>query len=153
MAGLDERTRAGLTVLVAACVPAAAAVAAGMSGDGDGPIFQAGAVAGACLATLMATRRGLWWLVPGQPMVVVPSAVVGMLLAEPSGTKRTKLGTDAVASLHHAFLITLVALATVLVVALAKTAFGRGREREPARGVRLAEAVDPDSHRAGARRG
>lgn len=153
MAGLDERTRAGLTVLVAACVPAAAAVAAGMNGDGDGPIFQAGAVIGACAATLMATRRGLWWLVPAQPMVVVPSAVVGMLVAEPSGTKRTKLGTDTVSSLHHAFLITLVALAAVLVVTVVKAAFGRGGDREPVPDERVAEAADHGSHRTGAHRG
>jgi hypothetical protein len=57
----------------------------------------------------MATRRGLWWLVPAQPMIVVPSAVAAMLLSEPAGTNRTKMGTDSVSALHHAFVITLVA--------------------------------------------
>jgi hypothetical protein len=165
MAGLDERTRAGLTVLVAACIPAAAGVAAGLGGNGDGPVFQAGAVLGACAATLMATRRGLWWLVPAQPLVVVPSAVVGMLLAEPSGTKKAKLGADTVTALHHAFVITLVALAAVLVVALVKAAVGRGGEptaaREArsshgarsARGAAAAATAPTGSHRTGGHRG
>ncbi|MEY9935050.1 hypothetical protein ABH926_009721 [Catenulispora sp. GP43] len=126
MAGLDERWRAGLTALVAVGVPMAAGIAAGVHGNGDGPIFQAGAVLGACVATLMATRRGLWWLVPAQPMIVVPSAVLGMLLAEPAGTSRTKMGTDTVSALHHAFVITLVALGAVVVVAAVKAAAGRG---------------------------
>jgi Domain of unknown function (DUF6542) len=126
MAGLDERWRAGLTALVAVAVPVTAGVAAGVHGDGDGHIFQAGAVLGACVATLMATRRGLWWLVPAQPMIVVPSAVLGMLLAEPAGTSRTKTGTDTVSALHHAFVITLVTLGAVVVVAAVKAAVGRG---------------------------
>jgi hypothetical protein len=157
MAGLDERTRAGLTVLVAACIPAAAGVAAGLGGNGDGPVFQAGAVLGACAATLMATRRGLWWLVPAQPLV--------MLLAEPSGTKKAKLGADTVTALHHAFVITLVALAAVLVVALVKAAVGRGGEptaaREArsshgarsARGAAAAATAPTGSHRTGGHRG
>lgn len=165
MAGLDERTRSGLIVLVTACVPAAAGVAAGLSGNGDGPILQAGAVLGACAATLLATRRGLWWLVPAQPLVVVPWAVVGVLLAEPGGTKKAKLGTDAVTALHHAFVITLVALAAVLVVALVKAAVGRGGEptaarearspRDPrsARGAAAAATVASGSHRTGGHRG
>ncbi|MEY9887801.1 hypothetical protein ABIA35_006813 [Catenulispora sp. MAP12-49] len=132
MAGLDERWRAGLTALVAVGIPVAAGVAAGMRGDGDGHIFQAGAVLGACVATVMATRRGLWWLVPAQPMIVVPSAVLGMLLAEPAGTSRTKMGTDTVSALHHAFVITLVALGAVLVVAGLKAVAGRGGEPKPA---------------------
>lgn len=146
---LDERARAGLTALVAVGIPVAAGVVAGMRGDGDGPVFQIGAVLGACVATLMATRRGLWWLVPAQPMIVVPSAVAGMLLAEPAGTNRTKMGTDSVSALHHAFVITLVALAAVVVAAAVKAALGRGGEPKTAR--RAATATG--GHRAGARRG
>ena len=154
MAGLDEGRRSALTVLVAVAVPVAGGIAAGMNGNGDGPIFQAGAVLGAGITTLMATRRGLWWLVPAQPMVVVPSAVVGMLLAEPGGTSRTKMGTDSVSALHHAFVITLVALAVVAVVAVVKAATGRDGEPRNrrgcgARGAAAAECV----HRAGAHRG
>lgn len=145
MAGLDEGWRSGLTALVAVGIPVAGGIAAGMSGNGDGPVFQAGAILGAVVATLMATRRGLWWLVPAQPMIVVPSAVLAMLLAEPSGTSRTKKGTDAVSALHHAFTLTLVALAVVAVVALVKTATGRG-------GARGIEASD-GAQQVGAHRG
>lgn len=146
---LDERARAGLTALVAVGVPGAAGVVAGMRGDGDGPVFQIGAVLGACIATLMATRRGLWWLVPAQPMIVVPSAVVGMLLSEPAGTNRTKMGTDSVSALHDAFVITLVALAAVVAVAAVKAALGRGG----APAARRAAPAGGGGHRAGARRG
>lgn len=139
MAGFDERWRAGLTALVAVGIPVAAGIAAGMRGDGDGPVFQAGAVLGACAATLLATRRGLWWLIPAQPMIVVPSAVLGMLLSEPAGTNHTKMGTDTVSALHHAFVITLVALGAVVAVALLKAVVGRG--------------AAPESARAGAHRG
>lgn len=154
MAGLDEGRRSALTALVAVAVPVAGGIAAGMNGNGDGPIFQAGAVLGAGIATLMATRRGLWWLVPAQPMVVVPSAVLGMLLAEPGGTSRTKMGTDSVSALHHAFVVTLVALAVVAIVAVLKAATGRDgesqtRRRGGARGVATTEG----GHRTGARRG
>ena len=135
MAGLDERWRAGLTALVAVGVPVAGGIAAGWHGDGDGPIFQAGAVLGACVATLMATRRGLWWLVPAQPMIVVPSAVLGKLLAEPAGTSKTKMGTDSASALHHAFIITLVALGALVVVAALKAVAGRGGEPKPAQGA------------------
>jgi len=152
MAGLDERARAGLTALVAVGIPVAAGIAAGMRGNGDGPVFQAGAILGACAATLLATRRGLWWLVPAQPMVVVPSAVLGMLLSEPSGTNRTKMGTDAVSALHHAFVITLVTVGAVLVVALLKAAVGRGGE--PRSAVPAPQgAVAEGARRAGAHRG
>jgi hypothetical protein len=159
MAGLDERWRPGLTALAAVCVPAAAAVVAGENGNGDGPLFQAGAILGACLATLLATRRGLWYLVPAQPMIVVPSAVVGVLLAEPSGTNRTKLGTDSVTALHHAFIITLVAVAAVVVVAAVKAAFGRGgdpdRERQPEPAVQdaVVDGAVSGGRRTGAHRG
>jgi hypothetical protein len=125
-----------------------------MNGNGDGPIFQAGAVLGAGIATLMATRRGLWWLIPAQPMVVVPSAVLGMLLAEPGGTSRTKMGTDSVSALHHAFVITFVALAVVTVVAVIKAATGRGGERQTPRGRGARDvAAAEGAHRAGAHRG
>lgn len=154
MAGLDERRRAGLTALVAAGIPVAAGVTAGMRGTGDGPIFQAGAVLGACVATVMATRRGLWWLLPAQPMIVVPAAVIGVLLAEPSGTNRTKMGTDAATALQHAFVVTLVAVAAVAVVAVAKAAFGRSGEPKPARTARRAAATAAaEGRRAGAHRG
>jgi hypothetical protein len=132
MAGLDEGWRSALTALIAVAVPAAGGIAAGMNGNGDGPIFQAGAVIGAGVATLLATRRGLWWLIPAQPMIVVPSAVVGMLLAEPGGTNRTKMGTDSVSALHHAFVITLVTLAVVAAVAGLKAVVGRGGESQSA---------------------
>lgn len=129
----------------------AGGIAAGMNRNGDGPIFQAGAVLGAGIATLMATRRGLWWLIPAQPMVVVPSAVLGMLLAEPGGTSRTKMGTDSVSALHHAFVITLVALAVVAVVAVLKAATGRGGERQARRGGRArGGAADQGARQAGA---
>lgn len=158
MAGLDEARRPALTALIAVGVPVAGGIAAGMSGNGDGPVFQAGAVLGAGVTTLLATRRGLWWLVPAQPMVVVPAAVLGMLLAEPDGTTRTKMGTDSVSALHHAFVITLVAVAVVAIVAVLKAATGRGREPRSARGggargsTRRAAAAD-GTHRAGAHRG
>ena len=151
MAGLDKRWRAGLTALVAVSIPVAAGIAAGTRGDGDGPVFQAGAVLGACAATLLATRRGLWRLVPAQPMIVVTSAVLGMLLAEPRGTNRTKLGTDTVSALHHAFVISLVALAAVIVVALLKAAGGRGGEPRVAPAPQ--DAAAEGAHQAGAHRG
>jgi hypothetical protein len=144
MAGLDERSRAGLTALVAVLIPVAAGITAGLNGNGDGPVFQVGAVLGACAATLMATRRGLWWLLPAQPMIVVPAAVVGVLLAEPSGTNRTKMGTDAATALQHAFVVTLVALAAVAVVAVVKAVVGRGA---------AVGATVEGAHRAGAHRG
>ena len=151
MAGLDDGWRSALTALVAVAVPVAGGIAAGMNGDGDGPIFQAGAVLGAGITTLMATRRGLWWLVPAQPMVVVPSAVLGVLLAEPRGTNHTKMGTDTVTALHHAFVLTLVALAGVLVVSVVKAALGRGGER---RSTAAAEsAVAEGAPEAGAQHG
>lgn len=155
MAGVDERWRAGLTVLVAVGVPAAAGVAAGLSGNGDGPFFQVGAVLGACAATLLATRRGLWWLLPAQPMIVVPAAVGGVLLAEPGGTNHTKVGTDAATALQHAFVVTLVALAAVVVVAGVKAAVGRdagGRDAEPRAAARTARRTE-SARAAGAHRG
>ncbi|WP_194890967.1 DUF6542 domain-containing protein [Catenulispora pinisilvae] len=151
MAGLDERWRAGLTALIAVGIPVAAGIVAGANGNGDGPLFQGGAVLGACAATMLATRRGLWWLVPAQPMVVVPSAVGGVLLAEPSGTNHTKLGTDSVTALHHAFIITLVALGAVLVVALAKAVFSRGGDLQP--GPAGSEPAPEGARPVGAHRG
>ncbi|MBS2535351.1 hypothetical protein KGQ20_21535 [Catenulispora sp. NF23] len=151
MAGLDERWRAGLTALVAVAIPMAAGIAAGVNGNGDGPLLQGGVVVGACAATLLATRRGLWWLVPAQPMIVVPSTVGGVLLAEPRGTNHTKLGTDSVTALHHAFIITLVALGAVLVVALAKAVFGRGGDRQP--GLAGSEPAPDGARPVGAHRG
>ena len=59
MAGFDEGRRSALTALIAVGLPVAGGIAAGMSGNGDGPVFQAGAVLGAGIATLLATRRGL----------------------------------------------------------------------------------------------
>lgn len=153
MAGVDDARRSALTALVAVAVPVAGGIAAGLSGNGDGPVFQAGAVLGAGIATLMATRRGLWWLVPAQPMVVVPSAVLGMLLGEPAGTSRTKMGTDSVSALHHAFVITLVALAVVAVVAVLKAATGHDGETGSRRGGVRGAAAPEGAHRAGAHRG
>ena len=141
----SERQRAAVVVFVAVGVPIAAEIAASVAGNGEGPVFLVGAVLGAVAATLLATRRGLWWLLPAQPLVVVPAAIAGTVLSEPGGTNSTKLGTDAATALQHAFLVTLAAMAAVVIVAIVKAVAGRTdtSSRRPA----------PSSRRTGASRG
>lgn len=116
--------RAAGVVGAAVGVPVVAEIAASVAGSdggrGYGVVFQVGAVLGAVVATWLATRRGLWWLVPAQPLIVVPVAVAGTVLNEPDGTNRAQFGTDAATALQHAFLITLAAIAAVAVVAVVK---------------------------------
>ncbi|NUP46757.1 MAG: hypothetical protein HOW97_05505, partial [Catenulispora sp.] len=135
----DASQRAAAVALAAVGIPIVAEVVASVTGSGPavgyGLVFQIGTVLGAAVATWFATRRGLWWLVPAQPLIVVPVAVAGTVLNEPSGTNRAQFGTDAATALQHAFLITLAAIAAVVVVSVVKAATGRtDRSDGPAQG-------------------
>jgi hypothetical protein len=152
-----ERHRAAVVALVAVGIPVAAEIAASVSGNdagrGYGPVFQTGVVLGAIVATWLATRRGLWWLVPAQPLIVVLTAVAGTVLNEPGGTKRTKLGTDAATALQHAFLIALAAVAVVVIAAVAKAVAGRPDDSSPRPASAPRRTTAAGAQRTGARRG
>lgn len=134
----DGNRRAAGVALAAVGIPIVAEVVGSVAGSGAeagyGLAFQIGTVLGAAVATWFATRRGLWWLVPAQPLIVVPIAVAGTVLNEPSGTNRAQFGTDAATALQHAFLITLAAIAAVVVVSVVKAATGRTGSSSPGQG-------------------
>lgn len=119
MAQRNSRDQA-VVVAVAIGVPVVAQAVAATAGSGTGVVFQVGAVLGACGATWLATRRGLWWLVPAQPLIVVPIALAGGALSEPGGTSKTKLGTDAASVLQHSFPVAVAAVVAVVLVGVVK---------------------------------
>ena len=158
----SEQRRAALIVaLVAIGVPVVAEIAASLTSDspdrGYGPIFYVGAVLGAMVATWRATRRGLWWLIPAQPLIIVPVAVGGTILAEPGGTKTAKLGTDSATALQHVFLVAVAAIVAIIIVAVVKAVTGRYEAetaaRRPVPPQRRDAARAAGARRTGASRG